>query len=166
MESFSLGTIGCWGGFDTGPVFRSRPAAPPEPHSSLDTLTIDNFGLPSMCSSSLLSLISLHLTGPDEEATPEPGLEPVSEVVILIFLTVPNPEIGALLDAGVADAEAKLGAVGDSDSGESALELDRELSEESLDEVGLILSRSPPSMRKCWSRMELQVCSRRASFVE
>jgi hypothetical protein len=120
---------------------------------------MDNFGLPSMWSSSLLSLISLHLTGPDappdaDEAVAETGFKPASEVVVIfIFFTVPNPDIEADVGVGVvvdSDADVGQGSVGDSDNGESALELERELSEESFDEVGLILTLSPPSMRKCW----------------
>ena len=129
-----------------------------KPHSSLGTLTMDSFGLPSMCSSSLLSLISLHLTGGADERT---GLEPGSEfeepaVVIFIFLTVPKPGVVVGVDAadgvavkGVVD-DVEHGRVGERlDKGESALELDLELSEESLEEDGLIFNRSPPSIRKC-----------------
>jgi hypothetical protein len=75
----------------------------------------------------------------------------------LIFFTAPRPpESGGRPDVGVV----AVGVVADDDGGdrgESARELERELSDESLDDVGLILSRSPPSIRKCWSRMELHV---------
>lgn len=126
----------------------------------------------------MLSLISLHLTGTvaavvvvdDEADVDETGFKLVSDVVILIFFTVPNPGVGAKPEVGVEleDVDvAKQGRVGERlESGESALELDLELSDESLDEEGLILRRSPPSMRKCWSRIELQVWRRLASFVE
>lgn len=120
---------------------------------------MESLGRPSMCSSSLLSLISLHLTGtPDAEVAvvdeedddDEAGFMLVSDGVILIFLTVPNPGVGADPDVDDIADGVKQGRVGERlESGESALELDLELSEESLDEEGLILSRSPPSMRKC-----------------
>ena len=126
-----------------------------KPHSSLGTLTMDSFGLPSMCNSSLLSLISLHFTGGADDRT---GLEPGSEfeepaVVIFIFLTVPKPGVVVGVDVvavkGVVD-DVEHGRVGERlDKGESALELDLELSEESLEEEGLIFNRSPPSIRKC-----------------
>ena len=157
-ESFNFGTIGCWFTDDViGLFFRSRFAAL-EPHSSLDTLTIDSLGLPSMWSSSLESLISLHLTGSDTDDVVidvdemDPVFKLTSEVVILIFFTVPKPVLEAELKVVVDDSVVGVehGRVGDRlDKGESALELERELSEESFEEVGLILSLFSPSMRKC-----------------
>ena len=85
-------------------------------------------------------------------------MEPGSEfeepaVVIFIFLTVPKPGVVVGVDVvavkGVVD-DVEHGRVGERlDKGESALELDLELSEESLEEEGLIFNRSPPSIRKC-----------------
>lgn len=50
------GKMGCAGLVDTD----GETAL--DPHSSLGTLTIDSLGRPSICSSSLLSLINLHFT--------------------------------------------------------------------------------------------------------
>ena len=75
---------------------RSRPT--PVPHSRRGTLTMESFGLPSMCNSSLLSLMSLHLTGAiaaleDELLPADTGFkfDPEFAAVILIFFTVPKP---------------------------------------------------------------------------
>ena len=82
----------------------------------------------------------------------DPVFKLTSEVVILIFFTVPKPVLEAELKVVVDDSVVGVehGRVGDRlDKGESALELERELSEESFEEVGLILSLFSPSMRKC-----------------
>ena len=80
-------------------------------------------------------------------------------MVILIFFTVPKPgvEVGVEEDSAAAAAveegvvvDVEHGRVGERlDKGESALELDLELSDESLEEEGLIFKRSPPSIKKC-----------------
>ena len=84
----------------------------------------------------------------------DPVFKLTSEVVILIFFTVPKPVLEAELKVVVVVDDSVVGVehgrVGDRlDKGESALELERELSEESFEEVGLILSLFSPSMRKC-----------------